>query len=401
MGNVVRIALAISAAALLGGCGGGQLQAGPPGALSRGGVRFTYGFDSRYGYTILHIFAAGNDGAFPASGLTPVNDKLYGTAYSGGGGGCDGIGCGVIFKTSLSGKTTVVHEFDQASRANSAGPMATLLLYRGNLYGTTLGIGYAQYGTVFRFSPGGSFKILYTFGDYADGSTGTPVTALGNKLYGTTPSTVYKLSPAGGHERTVHTFEGKQIRPVSGLLPFRGVLFGESDKGKHGAGTIYKITPAGSVTILYNFKGKPDGSGPTGGLLLYHDKLYGTTVSGGTDDVGTVFEFDPVSQHERVIYSFTGGYFNPSDGADPEAGLIELNDKFYGTTKFGGIVGAGTIFDVGTTGRESVLHYFGFGSYDGEDPEAPLADVNGKLYGTAFLAGGGPCGCGIVFRIHP
>ena len=107
----------------------------------------------------------------------------------------------------------------------------------------------------------------------------------------------------------------------------------------------------------------------------------------------------------KVVYNFTGG----SDGAQPYAGLIDVNGTLYGTTSQGGgsgcattiTSGCGTVFSITPSGQETVLHAFTGGS-DGANPKAALIDVNGTLYGTTFHGGDTKCkGCGTVFSITP
>lgn len=400
-----RFAFGVSAAAaLLAGCGTSQPPVNTLDATLRARAASEQSPQYSSGYAILHSFRGGSDGELPWAGLTPVNGKLYGTTYSGGGGGCDGIGCGTIFKITVSGQTTVVHRFSDSTASNTAGPEASLLLFNSELYGTTRGIGYGgQTGAVFRYGLGGEFDVLHTFEGGDDGGTPvTPVTALRGKLYGTTsgydnPGTVFEVETSG-HEHTIYDFKGgTDGNNPTGLLPYKGELYGGTYAGgPNELGTIFKITTAGVKKIVYKFKTPPDGSEPAAGLVFFKGKMYGTTVSGGPKGYGTVFEFDPVSNQERVIHSFEGP---PSDGVYPEASVIVVNGDLYGTTELGGAVSGGTVFEVTLAGQERIVHDFS-SSGDGEHPFGALAELNGKLYGTTYI-GGGPCDCGIVFRVSP
>ena len=124
--------------------------------------------------------------------------------------------------------------------------------------------------------------------------------------------------------------------------------------------------------------------------------LYGTTYKGGIHGLGTVFSIG-TSGAEQVLHSFAGG----SDGASPLAGLIDVHGTLYGTTTgLPGSSGDGTVFSISTTGTEHVLHNFGSSStYDGLFPFAGLISVNGTLYGTTI--GGGAYGGGAVFALTP
>ena len=116
--------------------------------------------------------------------------------------------------------------------------------------------------------------------------------------------------------------------------------------------------------------------------------------SGGANNLGTVFKVTP-SGTETVIYSFAGG----SDGENPEAGLTQAGDgNFYGATYFGGAAGAGTVFMITPSGTESIMHTFAGGSSDGANPSANLVlGSDGNLYGSTYAGGSG--GVGTFFKI--
>src|SRR2546427_9783858 len=104
--------------------------------------------------------------------------------------------------------------------------------------------------------------------------------------------------------------------------------------GTFGAGTVFQLTPAGTLTVLYAFTGGTDGAGPVAGVIQAADgNFYGTTSQGGASNAGTVFQLTPAGTL-TVLYAFTGG---STDGAPPYAGLIQATDgNFYGTTANGG-----------------------------------------------------------------
>jgi uncharacterized repeat protein (TIGR03803 family) len=158
-----------------------------------------------------------------------------------------------------------------------------------------------------------------------------------------------------------------------------------------------------SEKVLYSFTGR-DGAAPVAGLIADRDgNLYGTTLEGGSDGVGTVFKLAP-DGNESVLHSFRGTFYN--DGSEPSAGLVLDNaGNLYGTTLYDGKgTTDGTVFRIAPDGKEKILHTF-TGSGDGVDGAAPLAavilDKKGNLYGTTLEGGGGNCpgGCGTVFKI--
>ncbi len=135
---------------------------------------------------------------------------------------------------------------------------------------------------------------------------------------------------------------------------------------------------------------------PFAGLIQGRDgNFYGTTYQGGASGHGTVYKLTP-SGIETVLYTFAGG---SSDGADPEAGLIQGRDgNFYGNTYQGGASGLGTVFKLTPSGTETVLHAFAGGSSDGANPSANLVQSSdGNLYGST--GAGGTSGYGTFFKI--
>jgi uncharacterized repeat protein (TIGR03803 family) len=169
-------------------------------------------------------------------------------------------------------------------------------------------------------------------------------------------------------------------------------------------GTVFKLNPTtGKETVLFDFTGEADGGSPWADLILdAAGNLYGTTRLGGTYDNGVVFEMDTTG-HETVLYSFTGG----ADGGVPLSRLVPYGGDFYGTTAFGGDLscdsgsGCGVVFKLDTTGKETVLYTF-TGGADGAAPQAGLIrDASGNFYGTTLYGGDPKCNCGVVFKLSP
>lgn len=184
------------------------------------------------------------------------------------------------------------------------------------------------------------------------------------------------------------------------LLDAAGDLYGTTfTGGTADLGTVFKVAPDGTETVLYSFPGGTHGEYPRSGLVF--DKsgnLIGTTEYGGTSNNGTVFQLSPDGT-ETILYSFKGG----SDGANPEYSdlLADNSGNFYGTTIAGGAANMGTIFKLASNGAESVLYAF---NGVGDGPAGGLIlDKKGNLYGTTFLGGDSNCqylGCGIVYRLN-
>jgi uncharacterized repeat protein (TIGR03803 family) len=263
-------------------------------------------------YSNLYSFSGyPSDGQYPYDGLVQGSDgNFYGTTY-GGGAGNDGT----VFRISPSGTETNLHSFGYPT--DGASPNAGLVQGSdGNFYGTTIRGGTSSSGTVFRISPSGSYTSLYSFAgsptDGADPYAGLVQGSDGN-FYGTTVG--------GGMNTNYNSF-----------------------CRCYGYGTVFRFSPSGSYTNLHSFAGdrNDDGANPYAGLVQGSDgKFYGTTIRGGTNNGGTVFRISPGGS-ETILYSFVGA---PADGGHPEAGLVQGSDgNFYGTTAYGGANNDGTVF---------------------------------------------------------
>jgi uncharacterized repeat protein (TIGR03803 family) len=222
--------------------------------------------------------------------------------------------------------------------------------------------------------------------------------------------------------RTIYQFHGSFVtppdgwRPMSGMILDGGNLYGTTAVGgplpcnnSNGCGTVFKIDPATSTeTILYYFTGINNGYQPEAGVLLRGSTLYGTTLYGGVSDAGTVYKLS-LSGQETLLYSFrcaNYGYPCPR-GSSPESVPLVENGYVIGTTASGGAYNLGTVFRVSQGGTETVLHSFSGTQGDGSTPFPGLIrDANGNLYGTTYT-GGSPTlcynpqgfGCGTVFKV--
>lgn len=291
-------------------------------------------------------------------------------------------------------------------------PFAGLVHDRqGNIYGTTFYGGAHDQGAVFKLTPGGAETVLYSFGSQSGdgiGPSGLILDKDGN-LYGTTDAggahslgTVFKLVP-NGTETVLYSFgnqTGDGAYPAAGLLlDKQRNLYGTTVwGGSYDLGTVFKLAPEGAETLLYSFGSQPaDGANPLAGLVLdKHGNLYGTTNVGGAYEQGTVFKLTP-NGTEAVLHSFGS---QPGDGGYPSAGLaFDKQGNLYGTTVSGGAQVGGTVFKVASDGSETVLYSFGSQSGDGRSPQAGVVlDKRGNLYGTT-LSGGDPFGPGTVFML--
>ncbi|HEY2444968.1 MAG TPA: choice-of-anchor tandem repeat GloVer-containing protein [Rhizomicrobium sp.] len=323
--------------------------------------------------TALYEFKGGGDGAGPLGGL--VADQmvnLYGTTQYGGGTGCTGgdfAGCGTIFKLEPDGTETVLYSFGDGS--HGASPQGALIEdTAGNLYGTAYHGGAKGDGTVFRLASDGTFTVLHSFKGGTDGS-----------------------NPAGGV-----------------IADAAGNLYGTTiNGGNHSLGTVFRISAGGGEKKLYSFAGSPkDGANPAASLFLdASGSLYGTTELGGFGGYGTVFKIAPDGT-ESVLYSFANSFYGV-EGAVPSGGLVaDQAGNFYGVTDSGGPTAGGVLYKLAPDGTETVLHTFRIKS-NGRDPTGTLLmNTSGAIYGTAAVGGTSNCKqihdrrnrCGVVFEFH-
>ena len=288
------------------------------GTTVEGGLGFgiVYGLDENGTEHILHRFAGAKDGAYPYGSLTLDRaGHLYGTNTSSGDLHCGDLskGCGTLFELGDS-KGRVVHSFAGApSDGNFPGYGAVLIDSRGDLYGITAEGGVANYGTVYKVDRTGKYTVLYSFSGKSDGcepSGRLAVDGSGN-LYGTASAcgscnrgTIFELTSTGSLT-VLYTFSGAGI---DGNSPFGGVirdrngnlygttLFGGGDCGivLGGCGTVFKLSPNGSMTILHSFDGYSDGMSPWCNLIQDEaGTLYGTSSNGGLNGFGTVWKIVP------------------------------------------------------------------------------------------------------------
>lgn len=362
--------------------------------------------------TVLHRFSA-SEGSPYANLVRDGGGNLYGST-SGGGATPTGSHLGTIFKLAPDGTYTVLYLLDPGF----GGPASGLVLDgSGNLYGTTeFGGNVAPFsdGTVFKLTPGGMFTVLHRFAEI-DGSnpSGALVRDADGNLYGTTRNggssdplssrgTVYKVAPAGSHT-VLHRFSGSDgAAPLSGvILDGSGNLYGTTYHGPLGsgfglgAGTVFRIAAGGTHTILHAFAGN-DGERPSALVRDASGNLYGTTEEGGAGFEGTVFKISADGTHS-ILHGFSG-----SDGSMPLAGvsLDASTGDLYGTTSSGGVLhphvfpGPGTVFKVTAGGTHGVV--YSFARPEGFAPFGFALDPAGNVYGTT--SEGGPSGGGAIFK---
>jgi uncharacterized repeat protein (TIGR03803 family) len=332
-------------------------------------------------FTILHTF--GNDGApphpiYPYSTLLEASDgNFYGTLTEGTPVSGRLAGGAAVFRMTPSGAVTVL--------AGLGGSSSAKLIQGsdGNLYGTTTygstgadTQGFTGNGAVFRMTLGGALTYLKAFTGGSDGKN-----------------------------------------PINGLVQGSdGNFYGMTSRGgANNAGTIFRITSSGAFTVIHTFDGGAGGGVPAPALMQASDgTFYGTTQFGGGNlshcvsegcGAGTAFKITPAGAY-TVLHAFTGS-FTPdltapsrqaTDGYRPGGGLLQAsNGNFYGTTAGGGAHGGGTAFVIMADGSYAQVFTFA-GNAEGSSPTQTLIEAtDGNLYGTCQY--GGAVNKGAIFRM--
>jgi uncharacterized repeat protein (TIGR03803 family) len=316
--------------------------------------------------TTLHSFDT-TDGANPLAGLVQAtNGNLYGTTHYGG---ADGYG--TVFQIAPGGTLTTLYSFcSKSACADGSEPFAGLIQATTgpDFYGTTSSGGAnGNYGTVFKMTPTGSLATIYSFCSQSGCTDGE--------------------------------------RPIAGLIQSNGAFYGTTYQGgANGWGTFFKITGNGTLTTLYSFCSQggdacTDGAYPSGGLAMANGDFYGTTSAGGANAAGTVFKITPGGTL-TTLYSFCS-QSDCTDGESPVAGLVKAsNGDFYGTTLAGGAKNVGTAFKITSTGTLTTIHSFcsKANCTDGQNPAYATLVIgsDGNFYGTTYMGGKGD---GTLFKM--
>ena len=348
-------------------------------------------------YTVVHNFAgAPNDGQSPTAEVTlDASGNIYGDTDYGG-----ANSNGTLFELTTGGTESLLHSFG-GSGDGTVPDGAVIFDASGNMYGTTQSGGSAGNGIIWEYSASGTYSILHSFASN-EGSfiRGRLVMDKKGNLYGTalfgganSDGSVFEYS-AAGQFTVLHSFDGTDGQyPEHGVvMDKKGNLYGVTAfGGTNGDGSVYKISKKGTFTSLYSFTGGADGSFLYGGLGM--DKkgnLYGATVSNGANNNGTVFEMTPTGTL-TTLYAFTGA----ADGGAPNGDTLVVGKKIYGAASTGGANSAGGIYEVTTKGKESLLASFSASSGDGYT--AGVTKSGNTLYGTT--ADGGANNDGVVFSL--
>ena len=358
----------------------------------------------------------GDTGVIDITGMVCAGNELFATiarsqlctlSVSNGAASCQ-----IVTQPSITGMAyppvppptfTVLHTF--TGGADGGQPWAGLILdAAGNLYGTAAagGTGSCMYlgatgcGSIYQLKPHNStytFNPLYSFqgGANEDGEFPARVLTMG-------PNGTYYGTTTGGGEGTCSFL----------AVPGCGTVFNAGPEAQPPRQPLLRFLE----NVLYRFTGGSDGGNPFSTVTFDRaGNIYGTTISGGTHGLGTVFELSPAgggTYTETVLYNFAGG----NDGANPYDGVVfDTAGNLYGTTQFGGGAtvcqsGCGTVFELSPSGggwTETVLYRFQ-GASDGQYPSAGVAiDSAGNLYGNTDepQMGQGGNGPNTIYELSP
>ena len=361
-------------------------------------------------------FSGATDGSRPHGSLTEASDgNLYGLTTSGG-----ANDLGVLFQYDPSSAAySVKLEFN--GTVNGANPKSSLVAAaNGKLYGTTENGGAYEEGLVFEYDPlTSTFKKKIEFNDKGKLTGKYPIGSLtvgkDGMLYGMTYTggiagvgVLYKLDPVTSTFSKEFDFHASSngSTPTGSLMEAKDkMLYGITQTGGlNDKGTIFQYDPTFDVyTKKFDFDGK-SGAMPTGPMMQADDgKIYGTTQEGGTNDRGVLFQFDPVTATCIAKVEFDG-----TNGSSPYGELMQANNgKIYGMTREGGTNNEGVIFQFDpVTSDYSKKFDFGDNTANGKYPEGGLTEgADGKLYGVATSGGlttsSFADGLGVLFQFDP
>jgi uncharacterized repeat protein (TIGR03803 family) len=377
--------------------------------------------------TLTSFEGIGSEGVMPVSGLVQsTNGNFYGTTLQGGGVGGDLGTDGTVYMITPKGTLDTLYDFCTTTCPGGETPGTALIqATNGDFYGTTeYGGANGNYGTIFKMTPSGAVSTLYNFCAQASGylcldgelPDAKLVQGANGDFYGTTRGggafsrgTVFKITPTGALT-TLYSFCAQSncadgATPLGLIQVASGEFYGVAyyGGGSLDAGTIYKISSTGVMTILHSFCSATcsDGAQPSSILQGADGNFYGVTAGGGSVDAGTIYKITPAGTL-TTLYAFCAGGIPCEDGSEPNSLVQATDGNFYGTAADYGPNYAGTLFRLTPTGTLTTLYAFcsQTGCSDGETPNPGLIQAtNGTFYGTTEYSDQSDLAFGTVFSL--
>ncbi len=341
-------------------------------------------------FQVIYGLDGTNDGADPYGGVIQSGNMLFGTSVNGG-----AEQNGTVWSLNTSSDVfSKLHDFD--SRQNGTGPDSVLAVNEDFIFGTTLGGGLHDEGTIWSINKSsGAHSVLHELKSEIDGEVPRGrVILVGDILYGTAEvggennaGTIWSLDTRNERFMKLHSFS----KNIDGEFPFGvvesdDVLYGITRRGGNGpgvTGTIWSFdTVSGIFTNLHAFRETVDGGVPTG-ITISENVLYGATFLHGQKGAGTIWSFDVASGIFSNLYDFD----RATDGYEPLGGVVVSQNTVFGTNSSGGVDNAGVVWALELdSGALKILHEF-VDSSDGSYPSGSIALDGNKLYGTNVLNG--------------
>lgn len=297
------------------------------------------------GAAALHSFKGSAGGNHPWAGLIQASDgSLYGTTFH-----AAGDVNGTLFKMSLDGRMTLLHEFHATDSVGGSPNAALLQASDGNIYGISRDTSPCC-GAAWRLAPDGSVSLVHAFSRGDGYEQSALIQANDGLLYGVATvggafdrGTAFRMAPDGSGFTLLHKFNwdtGNTSYPDSLMQAADGQFYGTAAYGGGYCGALFRMDTSGNVTVLHEFGSGPDCGHPNGRLVQASDgNFYGITSSGGAAGAGTLYRMTPGGS-VTVLHEFSG-----ADGSTPFGALVQAGDgRLYGTTLAGGAHGNGTAF---------------------------------------------------------
>lgn len=351
---------------------------------------------------IVRVNFTGLNGARPYGSLTEYNGKLYGLTNEGGAnGGTDGYG--ILFE--YDPQTNIFTKKKDFEGSNFVvNPIGNLVVFNDKFYGISKYLWFSNSGSLFEYDPISnniSQKVIFNYESNGFNPMGN-LTIFNGKIYGmlelgnlpNSKGALYEYNPLNHILTNVIDFNdiSKGYEPHGKVLIYDNKLYGMTHSGGSGSGargTLYEFNPTGNVfTKKIDFIGSTNGEYPNGSLMTFNNKMYGITSFGGAANAGTLFEYNPANSVLTKKIDFN---YSP-DGYRPQGGIILHNQKLYGTTTQGGTKNYGTLFEFDPTNNIISTKV----NFDGCNPNGYLTVYSNKIYG--LTSNGGNYGGGILYE---